>query len=179
MLKWANKECKNFDICNKKRKMPGDIIILYLCAKKLDDMINSSWDIECDRLKLVIMGHFLPCPPSKKPKIQNFEKMKKITGDIIIFHMSTKKHNHMRYGSWNTEWETEFIVSLGHFLPFYPTNNPKNQNFEKMKKRLKISSFYTNVPKIMIKCYTVPEIWRVTDVIVIFHFGLFFALLPS
>ena len=27
-------------------------------------------------------------------------------------------------------------------------------------------------------CYTVPEIWHVTDVIVIFHFGLLFALLP-
>ena len=26
----------------------------------------------------------------------------------------------------------------------------------------------------MITCYTVPEIWRVTDVIVIFHFVLFF-----
>ena len=33
-------------------------------------------------------------------------------------------------------------------------------------------------PKIMIIWYTVPEIWRVTDVIFIFHFGLFFALLP-
>ena len=30
----------------------------------------------------------------------------------------------------------------------------------------------------MIICYTLPEIWHVTDVIVIFHFGLFFALLP-
>ena len=29
----------------------------------------------------------------------------------------------------------------------------------------------------MIICYTVPEIWRMTDVIVIFHFGIFFALL--
>ena len=27
-------------------------------------------------------------------------------------------------------------------------------------------------------CYTVLEIWCVTDVIVIFHFGLLFALLP-
>ena len=26
--------------------------------------------------------------------------------------------------------------------------------------------------------YTVPEIWHVTDKIVIFHFGLFFTLLP-
>ena len=27
-----------------------------------------------------------------------------------------------------------FLVILGHFLPFYPPNNPKNQNFEKIKK---------------------------------------------
>ena len=30
----------------------------------------------------------------------------------------------------------------------------------------------------MIMCYDVPEIWHVTDVIVIFHFGPLFALLP-
>ena len=30
----------------------------------------------------------------------------------------------------------------------------------------------------MIICYIVPEILRVTDVIIIFHFELFFALLP-
>ena len=69
---------------------------------------------------------------------------------------------------------------MGQFLPFYSPNSPKNQNFKKniLKKRLEISSLYTNVPKIMIICYTVPEIWCMTDVIVIFHFGLFFALLP-
>ena len=47
-----------------------------------------------------------------------------------------------------------------------------------MKNSLDISSFYTNVLKIIIICYTVPEIWHVTDVI-IFHFGLFFNLLPA
>ena len=31
----------------------------------------------------------------------------------------------------------------------------------------------------MIICNTVPEIWYVTDVTIIFHFGLFFALLQS
>ena len=49
-------------------------------------MIYSSGDIECDRPKLVIIGHFLPFypppPPTKKNKNknknQNFEKMKKI-----------------------------------------------------------------------------------------------------
>ena len=29
---------------------------------------------------------------------------------------------------------TEIFVILGYFLPFYPTNNPENQNFEIMKK---------------------------------------------
>ena len=36
--------------------------------------------------------------------------------------------------------QQNFFVILGHFLPFYP-NNPKNQNFEKMKKSLETSSF--------------------------------------
>ena len=51
----------------------------------------------------------------------------------------------------------KFFVILGHFLPFYSTNQPKNQYFEKLKKKhLEISSFYTSEPKIMIICYTVP-----------------------
>ena len=33
--------------------------------------------------------------------------------------------------------QTEFFVILSHFLHFYTTNNPKNQNFEKMKKKKK------------------------------------------
>ena len=49
---------------------------------------------------------------------------------------------------------------------------------KKLKKRPEISSFYTSVPKIMIIGYSVPEMWRVADVIVVFHFGQFFALLP-
>ena len=28
--------------------------------------------------------------------------------------------------------QTEFFVILGYFLPFYPSNNLENQNFEKM-----------------------------------------------
>ena len=37
--------------------------------------------------------------------------------------------------------------------------------------------FYISTPKIMNMCYTVLEICGMTDVILIFHFGLFFALL--
>ena len=77
--------------------------------------------------------------------------------------------------------QKEFFVILGYFLPFYPSNSWKNENFKKNKKKrkkhLEISSLYKSVPKLKIKCYTVPEMWCVTDVI-IFHFGLFFVVLP-
>ena len=39
-------------------KATADIIIFDLCTKNLDDMIYSSWDIDSNRLKLVIMSHF-------------------------------------------------------------------------------------------------------------------------
>ena len=45
----------------KEKKTPGDII-LHLCTKNLDGMNYKSWDIGRDRLKLVIMGYFLPSP---------------------------------------------------------------------------------------------------------------------
>ena len=41
---------------------------------------------------------FLPFSPTNNPKNQNFEKMKKTSGDIIQ-HKCTKKHDHMLYCS--------------------------------------------------------------------------------
>ena len=54
----------------------------------------------------------------------------------------------------------------------------------KKKKKKKIrggiirGALSTSVPKIMITCYTVPEVWCARDVTVIIHFGLIFAFLP-
>ena len=92
-------------------------------------------DTGCDRLKLIVMGHFLtrpPYPPAlpKNTKNLNFEKMKKRAEDIIILLMCTKNHNHMRYGSWDTEWDRQnFFFFWAIFFPFNPP-----QTFEKMKK---------------------------------------------
>ena len=56
-------------------------------------------------------------PPPKNPKNQNFEKMKQVTVDIIILHMCTKNHNHMRHGLWDNEIRSE----TGRiFCPFGP-----------------------------------------------------------
>ena len=64
------------------------------------------------------------------------------------------------------------------FCTFTPLTFRKIKMKKNEKNPLEISSLYTSVSKIMIICYTDPEIWCVTDVIVIFHFGLLFTLSP-
>ena len=72
-----------------------------------------------------------------------------------------------------------FFVILGHFCSSTPVTAQKMKISKKLKKHLEISSFYTSVSKIMIISYIVSEIWHMADVMfVIFHFGLFFAVLP-
>ena len=96
-------------------------------------MTYSSWDIECDRQKLVIMGHFLSfnASPPESPKNQNFEKNE---NKLLEISSSYKKKSYnvclLRYGV----RQTEFFVILGQFLVFYFPHNPENQNVKKMKK---------------------------------------------
>ena len=42
---------------------------------------------------------FALLPPPNNLKNQNFEKMKKTSGDAIILHTCNKNDNHMMYGS--------------------------------------------------------------------------------
>ena len=145
-------------------------------------MMYGSWDMEWQKQNflslLAIFCPFTPPPPLHPLTIQKTKILKKWKKAWIYYHFTQLYH---KWQSSNVRFlraqQTEFFVTLHNFLPFYPTNNPKNQKFLKMKKHLAISSFYTIAPKIQI-CYTVPEIWCMTDVIFIFHFGLFFALLP-
>ena len=46
-----------------------------------------------------IKGHFLPFDPPNNLKNQNFEKMIKTPGDIIISHLYNTHDDHMMYGS--------------------------------------------------------------------------------
>ena len=128
----------------------------------------------------VIIFHFGPSfallPSSKN---QNFRKMKKTPGDIITLYKCTKNQNHMLYCLWDVVCDRcNCYFSFGAiFCPFTPLTAQKIKILKEWKKCLEISSFYNSVPKIMIICYTGPEIWCVTDVI-IFYFRPVFALLP-
>ena len=137
------------------------------------------WDIVHDRHNFPLFRDiFCSFTPLETREIKILKKWRNAWRYYRFTHVYQKWQSYhvwfLRYG---TRW-TEFFVILVHFLIFLHPNNLKNENFEKMPKMAGISSFYTSVTKIIIICYTVSEIWRVTDVIVIFHFGLLFALLP-
>ena len=78
--------------------MPGDIIVLKMCA------INAIHDVSFlkygaqQRSFSVILDHFLPLPPNNL-KNQNSVKKKKKPRDIIILHKCTKNHDHMLHCS--------------------------------------------------------------------------------
>ena len=126
----------------------------------------------------VILDNFLPIYPVNTWKTKILKKWKKSL-EILSFYTSVPKIKIRCYTvpCWDMARDgcncyfSFWII----FCPFTPLTAQKMKISKKWKKLLETSSFYTSVPKIMIIWYTVPEIWHVTDVI-IFYFGLFFAL---
>ena len=87
----------------------------YACVPQVTIMRHGSWDTEHDwQNRFVILDDFLPFYPTNNPKNQNFEKMKKRPGDIIILHNYIKNHDNMLY----------------YFLPFYPLTTRKIKIFK-------------------------------------------------
>ena len=119
--------------------------------------------------------HFEPYPPNNS-KNQAFEKMKKFSGNFIILHMCaimcTINDYHMMYNSWDMERSGQI---LSHFVPLFALLPPPPPPW--LPRKSKFWTCYISVPKIMIICYPVAEIPRLTDVVFIFHFGIIFALL--
>ena len=93
---------------------------------------------------LVISDHFLPFYPPNNPKNQNFEKLKKTPGDIIILHKCTKNHDHMLYCSWDMARDgcNCYFSFWTIFCPFTSLKAQKIKILKKSKEDLEISSFY-------------------------------------
>ena len=131
-------------------------------------MLYCSWHMARDRYDCYFSFWAIFCPftPIIAQKIKISKKLKKIPGDIIILNKCTKNHDNLLYCSWDMACDRcncFFFFILGYFLPFYPCNSLKNENFKKIKKLLEISLFHICVPKIMIRWCTVPEISCTTD----------------
>ena len=118
---------QNFE---KMKKMPADITILRMCIINDNHMMYGSWDIKYDRHNVLSFWTIF-C---------SFSKFWETGNNMWRYHHFTKVYQKswsyamlfMRYGAWQI-YLLFFI--WGYFLPFYPPNSPKNQNFKKMKQK--------------------------------------------
>ena len=110
-----------------KKQKTSEILSFYTCAPQMMIIwcmipeILSTIDRICCHFRL----YFAFLPPNN-PENQNFEKMKKNPGEIIILNMSTINENHMMY-------RQNFFSFWAFYMPL-PSTNPENQNFEKIRK---------------------------------------------
>ena len=105
-----------------------------------------------DRSFLVVLGHFLHFYPPNSPKNQNFGKMEKTPGDIIILHNCTKNHDHRLHCSWDVARDRcncyfSFWAIFCHFTPV---------TVRKMKisKKWKIASRYYHFTQVYLKTWS-------------------------
>ena len=119
----------------KNKITPGDIIILHLCTTNVDHTVSGSWDIKHDRT-FCYFGPFL-CPLTLLTiqKIKILKKLKKNAWRYYNFTLVYCKC--WSYGVWLLRYQAwqNFLLFWAISLPFDPPNNPKNQNFEKIKKK--------------------------------------------
>ena len=108
----------NIKILKKMKKMPGDIIFLYI------HMYHKwrSYDIWFLKYKVRqteisdIMGHFLPFQPLDNLENQSLD-IEKSTWCYYFTHC-TINDNRMMYGSWDVLDNRQFFAILNRFLPF-------------------------------------------------------------
>ena len=169
---------KNHNL-EKVKKSPGYIIILHMCTKNHDHMLHCSWDMVRDGCNYFsFWAIFRPFSPPKALKIEILQKWKNCL-EISSFYISVPKI----MISWCTVlgiwWTTDLIIShFGILFALLPPLKPKISKFWKNEKNTWRFIILHMLPQTMIRWCTVPEIWCMTHVIVIFHLRSFFALLP-
>ena len=86
-MKWASKKCKNFNISNvaffyQNKEKHLEVSLYYTYVPNILMIWSIVLEIECDRLKLIIMGHFCPFNPHPlHPTSSGFPKNYIFMGD--------------------------------------------------------------------------------------------------
>ena len=139
------------------------LLSIYTCVPKttiiwciIPEIPSETDIIFCHFGSFFALLHPPPLPPmiswikilkqTEQPKKLKFWKTEKPICRYYYFtHVYNKWQSYdvwfLRYGA----WRTQFFVILDCFLPLYPPNNPKNQNFEKMKKNIWIYYHFTHI----------------------------------
>ena len=102
-------------ILKKWKRIAGEIIISHMCTKNHNLMRYSSWGTEWDKLFWdfgPFFTFYIPPPPPNNPENQNFQKMKKASGDVIILNSFNKKHNQIMYAYSDMENERHNFLSF-------------------------------------------------------------------
>ena len=150
-----------------------------MCTKNQNHMMYGSWDMEPDRQDfLSFWAIFCTFTPLTTQKVKILKKWKKpfyiILQKKIILHQCTKNHDHMLYCSWDMASDrcNCYFSFWTIFCPFTPFIAQKIKIKKKWKKGWRYHHFTQVYQKSWYICYTVPEIWRVMDVIVILGYFL-------
>ena len=115
---------QNIKILKKwKKKKHLEILSFYTCVPYMTILWwmgprYEAWWTEFS----VILDCCLPFHPPNNLKNQNFEKLKKIPGDIIILYMYTINDNHIIYGSRDMEHERQNFLSFWMIFALLPEN---------------------------------------------------------
>ena len=117
--------------------MPGYIIILNMCTIN-DNQMMYVWCLRYkhDRIFLSFWNVFSPFTPLTTWKIKILKNLKNVWR---YYHFTQVYHKWEPYDVWFLRyeaWQTKCFV-----FTFLPPNNPKNQNFEKLKKKNTWSHF--------------------------------------
>ena len=140
---------------------------------------RQSQDMECDRHNFCHFRSFFAILPHFWPWKLKLGKNVKKHLEILSFCTCIPLIKILWYMVLRYEvQQTGFFCHLGQFFGLLSPKQPKKWKYPKWKKLLETSSLYTSVPKTMIIHYTVPQIWPVKDVIVIFILGCTFPFYP-
>ena len=105
-----------------------------MCIINDSHMMCYSWDMDCNGQNLLRFLPFYLPPPLTTRKINSFKKWKKSL-EILSFYTCGLKMTIIWYMVPEISSATDkFFVTLDHFMLFYPLNNLKNLNFEKVEK---------------------------------------------
>ena len=107
---WTLKNPKNQNFEKMKKKLL-EISSFYTCVPKTTII----WRTVPEICSVNILGHFLPVtspPPPNNPENQNFEKMKKTSGDVIILNLCNKKHDQIMYAYSDMECNRHNFLSF-------------------------------------------------------------------
>ena len=142
-------------------------------TKNHNHMKYSSWDTELDRILLSFWAIFSPLTVITTQKNENYEKIKSL--EILSFYTCVSQMIIWCMVPEILSTTDKIFCHFGLFFALLPPNNPKNQNFEKMKK-IPRGSIILNMSTIN-ENHIMYDSWDTERDRIVSHFGTFFALL--